>query len=51
VETSGKLTSGMTVTEFKEFSSPNARVATAINVDRFWEIVLDAYGSVAARIG
>ena len=51
VETSGRLTSGMTVTEFGETSRPNARVATAIDVDRFWEIVLDAYGSLAAMIG
>ncbi len=51
VETTGRLTSGMTVSDFSESSIPNARVATAINADRFWDIVLDAYGSVAARIG
>jgi purine nucleosidase len=51
VETTGRLTSGMTVTDFSQSVIPNARVATAINVDRFWEIVLDAYGSVAATIG
>jgi len=51
VETTGRLTSGMTVTEFKEISRQNARVATAIDVDRFWGTVLDAYGSVAAQIG
>jgi purine nucleosidase len=50
VETTGKLTSGMTVTDFSA-SRPNARVATAIDVDRFWEIVLDAYGSIAALMG
>jgi purine nucleosidase len=48
VETSGTLTSGMTVTDFSESVIPNADVATAINVDRFWELVLDAYGSLAA---
>jgi purine nucleosidase len=51
VETSGTLTSGMTVTEFRQISRPNARVATAIDVDRFWEVVLDAYGTVERRIG
>jgi purine nucleosidase len=51
VETTGKLTSGMTVTDFSQSVIPNARVATAIDADRFWEIVLDAYGSVAATIG
>jgi purine nucleosidase len=51
VETHGSLTSGMTVTDFSQSIIPNARVATAIQADRFWDIVLDAYGSVAARIG
>jgi purine nucleosidase len=51
VETSGRFTSGMTVTDFSPSIIPNARVATAIHADRFWEIVLDAYGSVAAKIG
>jgi inosine-uridine nucleoside N-ribohydrolase len=51
VETTGRLTSGMTVTDFSKEITPNARVATAVQVDRFWEIVLDAYRSVAARIG
>jgi len=50
VETVGKLTSGMTVTDFSESATPNARVATAIHVERFWELVLDAYGSLAARL-
>jgi purine nucleosidase len=51
VETAGKFTSGMTVTELRDVSRPNAQVATGIDADRFWEVVLDAYGSVAARIG
>jgi purine nucleosidase len=51
VETSGRFTSGMTVTDFEPSITPNARVATAIDAERFWEIVLDAYGSVAAKIG
>jgi purine nucleosidase len=51
VETHGRLTSGMTVTDFSKSIIPNARVATGIQADRFWDIVLDAYGSVASRMG
>jgi len=51
VETHGTLTGGMTVTDFSASISPNAQVATAINADRFWGIVLDAYASVASRVG
>jgi purine nucleosidase len=50
VETTGKLTSGMTVTDFSKSLIPNARVATAVHANRFWEIVLDAYRSVASRM-
>jgi purine nucleosidase len=46
VETQGKVTSGMTVTDFSPQVIPNACVATAIDVDRFWEVVLDAYGKL-----
>jgi purine nucleosidase len=42
VETYGLLTSGMTVTDF-ESATPNAQVATGVDVDRFWGVVLDAY--------
>src|SRR5580704_7495475 len=51
VETHGTLTSGMTVTDFSQSNIPNARVATAIAADRFWDVTLDAYRSVAARLG
>jgi purine nucleosidase len=51
VETHGSLTSGMTVTDFSESNIPNARVATGIAADRFWDVTLDAYASVAARMG
>jgi inosine-uridine nucleoside N-ribohydrolase len=44
VETHGRLTSGMTVTDFAPSISHNADVATAIDVDRFWNVVLAAYG-------
>jgi purine nucleosidase len=49
VETTGRLTSGMTVTDF---SAPparhNAMVGTGIDVDGFWDLVLTAYQRVAA---
>jgi purine nucleosidase len=51
VETHGSLTSGMTVTDFSESNIPNARVATGIAADRFWDVALNAYASVAARMG
>ena len=50
VETTGQLTSGMTVTDFSSSVIPNALVATEIDVDRFWELVLEAYGSLAAAM-
>jgi purine nucleosidase len=48
VETTGLLTSGMTVTDFSSSVIPNALVATDIDVDRFWKLVLQTYGSLAA---
>ena len=51
VETAGRWTSGMTVTDFNAADGEcNARVAVAIDVDAFWELVLDAYGRVAAGL-
>jgi purine nucleosidase len=47
VETTGALTSGMTVTDFAPSVTPNALVATDIHVDRFWDVVLRTYGSLA----
>jgi purine nucleosidase len=46
VETHGTFTSGMTVTDFTQSMSPNAQVATGIDADRFWALVLDAYGTL-----
>jgi purine nucleosidase len=43
VETHGTLTAGMTVTDFATPDGHNARVATGIDADRFWETVLGAY--------
>jgi purine nucleosidase len=43
VETHGTLTAGMTVTDFDPPAGQNARVATGIDAERFWETVLAAY--------
>lgn len=51
VETAGTFTGGMTVTDFAPSGPPNAQVATSIDVDRFWDVVISAYGSVAGRRG
>ena len=51
VETTGKLTSGMTVTDFSKSVIPNALVATEIDVGRFWEVVLRTYQALAASLG
>ncbi|MEU0568331.1 nucleoside hydrolase [Nonomuraea sp. NPDC005983] len=52
VETTGTYTSGMTVTDFKvPGGRPNALVATSVDVERFWELVLGAYEKLAERLG
>jgi purine nucleosidase len=51
VETSGRFTSGMTVTDFTLAGrSPNALVGTSLDVPRFWDLVLRVYEDVARRI-
>jgi purine nucleosidase len=51
VETAGRWTAGMTVTDFAAAAwECNAQVAVAIDVDDFWDLVLDAYGRVAAAM-
>jgi purine nucleosidase len=50
IETTGQLTSGMTVTDFSASHGHNARVATSIDADRFWDVVLEAYAKVAAGL-
>ncbi len=51
VETVGRWTSGMTVTDFRAPGSErNALVATAIDVRGFWDRVIAAYGNVAATM-
>ncbi len=48
VETTGRLTSGMTVTDFTAPAGQhNAMVGTGIDVDGFWDLVLSAYQRVA----
>jgi purine nucleosidase len=53
VETTGQLTSGMTVTDFEapgleaRADGGNARVAMSIDVDGFWELTLGVYQRVA----
>ena len=46
VETHGTLTSGMTVTDFTPSASHNTQVAMAVDADRFWATVLDAYSTL-----
>lgn len=46
VETSGEWTAGMTVTDFRS-SIPNALVPVKLDVDGFWDYVLDSYERVA----
>src|SRR5262249_20587695 len=50
VETTGRLTSGMTVTDFSKSVIPNALVVTEIDVDRFWELVLRTYQALAVSL-
>jgi purine nucleosidase len=47
VETEGTWTAGMTVTDFRS-SIPNASVAVEIDVDGFWDYVLESYAKVAS---
>jgi purine nucleosidase len=43
IETSGRWTSGMTVTDFRPDGAPcNARVAMRLDRDGFWDLVVDA---------
>ncbi|WP_019855893.1 nucleoside hydrolase [Actinopolyspora mortivallis] len=47
VETSGRFTSGMTVTDFASEETNNAVVATALDQRGFWDLVTDAFERVA----
>ncbi|GAA4837018.1 nucleoside hydrolase [Saccharopolyspora rosea] len=46
VETHGRFTSGMTVTDF-DAPVPNADVATVLDRDAFWSVVTEAFRNVA----
>ena len=46
VETSGRLTSGMTVTDFAA-GAPNALLGMTIDTARFWELTLGTYARIA----
>ncbi|MHA6667891.1 nucleoside hydrolase [Homoserinimonas sp. A447] len=48
VETEGKWTAGMTVTDFRS-AIPNASVAVELDVDGFWDYVLAQYARVSVR--
>jgi purine nucleosidase len=50
IETHGRWTSGMTVTDFrgKLGREPNAQVATRLDRDGFWTLMLDAIKTVGA---
>jgi purine nucleosidase len=51
VETAGRLTSGMTVTDFAAAPAErNALVAVEIDTIAFWDLVLETYRRVASRI-
>jgi purine nucleosidase len=48
VETQGRWTSGMTVTDFGNAYGrpPNTLVATTLDVARFWDLVIDALTAI-----
>jgi purine nucleosidase len=46
VETAGRLTAGMTVTDFRD-EPHNAQVGIRIDTDRFWELTLGTYARLA----
>lgn len=49
VETQGRFTAGMTVTDFAS-TSPNALVATGLDEEAFWDLVTDSFRTVAAGL-
>lgn len=50
VETRGEWTAGMTVTDFRGIlgQPPNAKVATTLDAEAFWDLVLDALRVIGA---
>jgi purine nucleosidase len=53
VETRGEWSAGMTVTDFsgRLGHPPNAKVATTLNVERFWNLMVDALQRIGASPG
>jgi purine nucleosidase len=49
VETSGRLTSGMTVTDFSA-TGPNALAGMTIDTARFWDLTLGTYARIAGAL-
>lgn len=51
VETAGRWTYGMTVTDFGDAygAAHNTRVATALDTDRFWQLVIDAVRTLSVE--
>jgi purine nucleosidase len=49
VETSGRLTAGMTVTDFRA-PEPNALVAMTIDTSGFWEMTLGTWGRIIVPV-
>lgn len=49
IETRGEFTSGMTVTDFSgRLARPNAQVARRLDVDKFWDLMVDAIERIGA---
>jgi len=49
IETRGEFSSGMTVTDFSgRLGRPNVKVATRLNVDRFWDLMVAAIERIGA---
>jgi len=49
IETHGEFTSGMTVTDFSSRLGPtNAQVATTLDINLFWDLMVDAIERIGA---
>jgi purine nucleosidase len=52
VELAGRLTTGMTVTDFRPRNGPfNAKVGTSLEVDGFWDLFIDALARASELAG
>nr|WP_218863340.1 nucleoside hydrolase [Actinopolyspora biskrensis] len=51
VETSGRFSSGMTVTDFAPEAESNAAVAITLDQEGFWDLVTDAFERVSSAMG